>query len=92
MKIGDKVKVIRKPTLNEPDYDVWKFLMDNYIGFNGAIVGFLSGCVDVKHEDGLAWFYPKYCLSLITENCSCKIEILMSRGCKCGWFKNEIKS
>lgn len=53
--------------------------------------------VDIEHPDGNIYTYPYYCLSRASVNtnstpqqtCSCKTDLLITRGCRCGAFSRE---
>lgn len=103
-KVGDLVSVKRKPKINEPGRDIWMPEMDPYISFPGKVTNIyededISGipfeCVDVIHDDGTEYSYPNYCLirKIVVSQiaCSCKLELIITRGCKCGAFVKESK-
>jgi len=55
--------------------------------------------VMVEHPDGNTYEYPFYCLSkqIVVPNpsqhaCSCKTELLITRGCQCGAFTKELQT
>lgn len=101
-KANDRVTIKRKSLATEPFFDLWVPEMESYISKSGKVISSsldydLGGneveCVDVAHDDGEIFTYPYYCLStkiIIPQfACSCKIELLIGRGCKCGALIKE---
>lgn len=93
-KVGDKVKLFRKPEPQEPF--IWESRYDQFLGIEGEITSISRGIINGATQDldyalipkegytGIFHHVPLFLLKLVEKTCQCDLKILLAKGCKCG--------